>query len=544
MYNRYRSPRKGTSLLPKVAIGIIAFSLLLWLVFAKGGAMSDFFRGERVVVASNDEANAKLTRLLGDLYGDKAHLLDLAANERTRLGWISNHETQLQVRSLLVSRLIDSDLWTEATALVPEILPTASVDDLDRIAAAAAQHKDLEMEQKADRRLQEELLKSPLNTELLLRSIRRAAEGCIAAGRNDEAVRIISVLDGPAVMARLNTAELAVEAASLQMLRAGVCEVKEPVLQQARNILEKAKWPACEAASHLMLDEVSNTLRDNPRMNNAGLKELEEKLLRCRKIMMEFPDHEHRLPDCYRLLGDLRIRLGDYEGCAKALSLAAAFIESYGEMTPKMELELRRVRTRANVARGAEEDAVLDYKWLLDHETEPAETFKAIAYLIDHTEDSERAKLLERCWNFLDANPRIAQANAGVRFKVADALVEYYSGKQDYPNAIKWLRINRDLTESAHPNLTDGEFFQAKYDLALMLRKAKQDGPASAALYQICEAIEKMSEADRDKLDAAAPKLYRNAVREYARTRYIMNDTARAKAWVKKIKEGLPDKER
>lgn len=77
-----------------------------------------------------------------------------------------------------------------------------------------------------------------------------------------------------------------------------------------------------------------------------------------------------------------------------------------------------------------------------------------------------------------------------------------------------------------------------------MLRKAKQDGPASAALYQICEAIEKMSEADRDKLDAAAPKLYRNAVREYARTRYIMNDTARAKAWVKKIKEGLPDKER
>ena len=77
-----------------------------------------------------------------------------------------------------------------------------------------------------------------------------------------------------------------------------------------------------------------------------------------------------------------------------------------------------------------------------------------------------------------------------------------------------------------------------------MLRKAKQDGSASAALYQICEAIEKMSDADRQKLDAAAPKLYRDAVREYARTRYIMGDNARAKAWVKKIKEGLPDRER
>ena len=544
MYRRYHSPRKGNALLPKLAFGIIVFSLLLWLLFAKGGSISDYFRGERVVVASSDEANATLNRLLGDLYGDKAHLLDLAVNERSRLGWINNRETQGRVRWLLVTRLIENDLWTEAAALVPEIMPVATVDGLDRIAAAAAAHKDFGLEQKVDRSLQEQLLKTPQNTDLLLRSIRRASEGCIASGRNDEAVRIISVLDGPAVMARLNTPELAVEAASLQMLRADVCEVKDPVLQQVRNILEQAKWPACEAAAHLMLDEVSNTLRDNPRLNNAGLKGLEEKLLQCRKIMMEFPDHAHRMPDCYRLLGDLRIRLGDYEGCARALSMAEAFIQGYGEMTPRMELDLRRVRTRANVARGAEEESVQDYKWLLDHETEPAETFKAIAFLIDHTEGAERAKLLERCWTFMDANPDIAKANAAARFKVADALVEHYTAVPDYPNAIKWLRINRDIIESANPDLTNGKTLQAKYNLALVLRKAKQDGSASAALYQVCETIEKMSDDDRAKLDAAAPKLYRNAVREYARTRYIMNDTARAKAWVKKIKEGLPDKER
>ena len=544
MYRRFHSPRKGNTVLPKLAIGLIGFSFLLWLLFSKGGAAADFFRGERVVVASSDEANATLTRLLGDLYGDKARLLDLAANARTRLGWISNRTTQQQLHVLLVSRLLDNELWNEAAALIPETLPYASVENLDRMAAAAAAHKDVDLEQKADRRLQELLLKSTGDTGLLLRSIRRAAQGCIDAGRNDEAVRIISILDGPAVMARLNTPELAVEAASLQMLRADVCEVKDPVLQQVRNILEKAKWPACEASAHLMLDEVANTLRDNPRLNAAGLKELEEKLLQCRKLMMEFPDRGHRMPDCYRMLGDLRIRLGDYEGCAQALSMAAAFMESYGEMTPKLELELRRVRTKANLARGAEEDSLQDHKWLLEHETEPAETFKAIAYLIDHTEGAERAKLLERCWTFMDANPRIAQANAGARSKVAEALVEHYSTKQDYPNAIKWLRINRDLIEAANPNLTSGKTFQAKYDLALMLRKAKQDGSASAALYQICEAIEKMSDADRQKLDAAAPKLYRDAVREYARTRYIMGDNARAKAWVKKIKEGLPDRER
>ena len=544
MYPRYRRPRRGNPLLPKIAIGIIGFSLLLWLLFAKGGSVADYFRGERVVVASSDEANATLTRLLGDLYGDKARLLDLAANERTRLGWLHDNETRNRVRWLLVSRLIDNDLWAEAAKLIPEILPTAGVEALDRIAAAAAEHKDLDLEQKADRRLQEVLLKSPQDTDLLLLSIRRAADGCIAAGKNDDAVRIISVLDGPAVMARLNTQELSIQAADLQMLRASVCEVKEPVLQQVRNILEKAKWPACEAAAHLMLDEVANTLRDNPRLGNAGLKELEEKLLQCRKIMMEFPDRHHRMPDCYRLLGDLRIRLGDYDGCAQALSLASAFIEGYGEMTPKMELELRRVKAKANLARGAEEDCVQDHRWLLDHETEPAETFKAIAYLIDHTEGAERAKMLERCWTFMDANPKIAQANGGARFKVAEALVEHYSDKQDYPNAIKWLRINRDITEAANPDLTNGKALQAKYDLALVLRKAKQDGSASAALYQVCETIEKMGDADRKKLDAAAPKLYRNAVREYARTRYIMNDTARARAWVKKIKEGLPDKER
>ena len=544
MYSRFRSPRKSNSIIPKLAVVILLAGFILWLALSRDSAPNEHSNADKGASASSYEANATIARLLDDLCGDKARLLDLANNFQTRTGFLGNRDTQQRMRWLLVSRLLDNDLWAEAARMIPDILPIVSADSLDRLADAAAAHKDLELEQKIDRRLQEVLLASPADTPLLLRSIRRAAEACIAAGRHDEAIKIVSVLDGPAVMARINTPELAAEAAGLQMLRAGVSEVKEPVLQQARNILDKAKWPSCPAASRLMLDEVSNTLRDNPRLNAAALKTLEEKLLHCRRLMMEFPDPDHRLPECYRLLSDLRIRLKDYQGSTKALELSAAFLESYGELTPKMELELYRVRTKASLASGDTEETVQNYRWLLEHETDPAGTFAAMAYLIDHTEGEDRAKLLERTWSFLDANQNIARANASARTKVAQALVEYYAGKEAYQKAIKWLRINRDLAESANPDITNGVALKAKYDLALMLRKDKQDGSASAALYQVCEAIEKMSEAQRAKLDAAAPRLYRDAVREYARTRYIMGDTVRARAWCKKIKESLPSRDR
>lgn len=544
MYSRFRPTRKNNYTLPKIAVSLIVVSLLLWVLMTRNAPSDEAAQGGQDANASSYEANGTLTRLLDDLCGDKAHLLELANNFQTRTGWIGNRDTQRQLRALLVSRLVDNDLWAEAAKMIPDILTVVSADTLDRLADAANAHKDFELEQKIDRRLQEILLGQPAETPLLLRSIRRAAEASIAANRADNAVKIVSVLDGPAVMARLNTPELAAEAASLQMLRAGVSEVKDPVLQQARNILDNAKWPPCPAASRLMLDEVAGALRDNPHLNAAGLKTLEEKLLHCRRLMMEFPDPDHRLPECYRLLSELRTRLGDHAGSVQALEQSAAFLESYGELTPQMELELYRVRVKAALAARDEEKAAQNYRWLMEHETDPARTFEAMAYLIDHTEGDERAKLLERTWTFLDANARIAQANRSARGKVAQALIEHYAGKEDYAQAIKWLRINRDLAEAANPDITNGVALQAKYDLALMLRKAKQDGSASAALYQVCEAIEKLSEAQRAKLDAAAPRLYKNAVREYARTRYIMGDTAKARAWSKKIKEGLPDKTR
>ena len=544
MYSRFRPTRKNNYMLPKLAIGLIIVSLLLWVLMTRNGSDDGTSQGGQDTNASSYEANGTLTRLLDDLCGDKAHLLELADNFQTRTGWIGNQDTQQQLRALLVSRLVDNDLWAEAAKMIPGILNVVSVGTLDRLADAANAHKDFELEQKIDRRLQEVLLKSPADTPLLLSSIRRAAEACIAAGHHDEAIKIISVLDGPAVMTRINTQTLAAEAADLQMLRASVSEVKEPVLQQARNILDKAKWPSCPAASRLMLDEVANTLRDNPNLKGPALKELEAKLLRCRSLMMEFPDPDHRMPECYRLLSDLRTRLRDFDGSTKALELAAAFMESYGELSPQMELELYRVRSKAALAAHNEEKLEECYRWLMEHETDPAGTFTAMAYLIDHTEGEERAKLLERTWTFLDANPRIAQANGTARAKVAQALVEHYAAQEEYAKAIKWLRINRDLAEAANPDLTNGVALKAKYDLALMLRKAKQDGSASAAFYQICEVIEKMSEEQRTKLDAAAPRLYKDSVREYARTRYLMGDTARARAWCKKIKEGLPDKPR
>lgn len=544
MYRRYHPRRTRPLTFTRLVAGVTVGGLLLWFVVSKGGQVVDFFRGSHVVVASNEEANARLSALMADLGGDKARLLDLAMHEQERLGWIADPLARTRVRTIMVARLVDLGQWEEAAKLIPSIMGSLSAEELDRLAAAADRHKDFARGQSLDRRLQQLLLSGTENTDMLLRSLRRSAESCIAANKQDEAVKIISQLDAPGVLARLSSPDLAAEAAALQMVRAGVSEVQEPVLQLVRNILESAKWPACPVAAHLMLDEVNNTLRDNPGLSATALKEIEDKLLRCRSLMMEFPDKEHRMADCYALLGEVRNRLGDYDGCSQALSLASAFAESQGVLTPEMELKLHRVRTHANETSGDEESAVRDHKWLLDHETDPAQVFRSLAYLTDHCEGSERAKMLERCWSFLDANPRIAQANPEVRPKVAETLIDYYKAKGDYTDAIKWLRVNRDLVEAANPDITNGLSLKAKYDLALAMRKAKQDTSASAALYQICESIENMDADAREKLNAAAPRLYKDAVREYARTRYIMGDTARAKSWAKKIDEGLPDKER
>ena len=545
MSRRYRPPRKKSNhTVPLVAAGLTVAALALWGLFAKGQDIILFFKGETIVVPSNAEANANLSRLLNDLSGDKARLLELAENARARLGWIENADTQRQFRWFLMSRLVDKGLWQEAVRILPEVESLAPVEGLDRLAVAAAEHGDYELQLRLDRGLQDKLVNTPEHTELLLRSICRSAETCIRMQHNDEAVKAIARLDAPNVLARLRDPELAAEAASLQMLRASVCAVKEPVLQMTRNILEQAKWPLCPATSQLMLEEVTTALRDNPNLPQHTLKEIEEKLLRCRDAMLEYPDKEHRLPQCYLLLGELRHRLGNHDGCAQALTLAAAFAEGYGEMTPQLQTRIARIRSRANEARGNTQEAVRDYRYLLDYEKDTAEIMRVLTYLATHTDGEEKIQLLTRSWEMMQQNPDLVKKDSDFRSRTAHELADYYTTRQDYTNALKWVQECTRMVEEVNPDLTTGKTLRARLNMALAQRKANQDIPCFRTLRSIQSSIDQMSDEDKARLEQAEQGIYRTTMRELARTCLLLGDKTTAKAFARKIREDLPEKVR
>lgn len=546
MYRRYKPRRKSSSLaLPMTAIGLTAAALLLWGIFSKGEDIIRFFKGQTIVVHDNSEANERLDRLMADLSGDKARLLELAADSKVRLGWVKNENTNRQFRWFLLSRLVDKGLWDEAVALLPEVESKVPLEGLDRLAEAALAHNDHALQLRLDRQLQEQAIDMPAQTALLLRSIRRTAETSMMMNRNDDAIHAISRLDMPDVLVRLKDPALAAEAASLQLMRADASEAKDPVLQMVRNILEKAGWPLCPATSRLMLEEVANTLRDNQNMAAPSLKEVEAKLLRCRDSMLEYPDRQHRLPQCYTMLGELRYRLGDYDGCAQALTLAGAFAEGYGEMTPELQMQLCRVRARANEARGAVGEAMNDYRFLLEHETDPVEIFRSLTFLATHSEGAEKIALLTRCWDMIKRDAGLAKSNAGDRARIAKEVADYYVANKDYTNAIRWVTESTRIVEENNPDLTNGKTLRARMELALIERKTgKNDGMAVRRLRDVVRAIESMDEADRAKLDAADASLYRTAVREFARTYLVAGDKDMAKQVIKKIRENVPEKVR
>ena len=439
---------------------------------------------------------------------------------------------------------MDKGQWAEAVHILPEVESLAPVEGLDRLAVAATEHGDFELQLRLDRELQDKLVNAPEHTDLLLRSIRRTAETCIRMQRNDEAVKAIARLDAPGVLVRLRSPELAAEAAALQMMRAGVCAVKDPVLQMTRNILEQAKWPLCPATSQLMLEEVTSALRDNPNLPQHTLKEIEEKLLRCRDAMLEYPDKEHRLPQCYLLLGELRHRLGNHEGCAQALSLAAAFAEGYGEMTPELLTRIARIRSRANEVRGNTQEAVRDYRYLLDHEKDAAEIMRVLTYLATHTEGEEKIALLSRSWEMMLQNPALVKKDSDFRSRIAHELAEYYTQKQEYNNALKWVQECTRMVEEVNPDLTTGKTLRARLNLALAQRKAQQDIVCFRTLRSIQSSIDQMSEEDKERLEKAEQGLYRTTMRELSRTCLLLGDKTTAKAFARKIREELPEKVR
>lgn len=553
MYRKYKPKRKNTShALPITAVSLTLISLAIWFYFAKGEEIIKSFKGETIVVADDTEANNNLKRLLDDLSGDRAGLLKLAEDRNVRMGWIKSEETRRRFLWVLASRLVDEGEWTTVKPIVPEVEGIAPIEGLDRIAALAKEKCDFDFQLKLEKQLQNRLVHEPVETTpLLLNSIRRYVETCERMDKKNEAYQAMDILRREQVNARLkNRPELAVEAAALKLRCAEVSGALQAEWDEVRNLLEGAGWPNCPATGKLLLNEASRSLQ-NPARRKEELQAIQANLLKALDSLLMFPDTDRRLPDCYTMLGDVCFRLGQYDSCVQYLTLSDAFARGYGikdEALREMELKHSRMRARANEARGAIADAVEDYRFLLENESEPAAVFKCLSFLAEHAQNEEKIELLKRCRNMLKENEALMKDSKWTFAQIAKEVADFYIAEKRYEEAIQWVKESLEIEEAAHPDLTDGVALRARMNLALIERKTeKHDDQCLERLKLVVRAINELSEEDRAKLTEADSKLYADASREFARTYLIKGgkyNEKLARDIVKKIREPLPAKER
>ncbi|MBQ3526830.1 MAG: hypothetical protein IJA63_11215 [Akkermansia sp.] len=551
MYRRYKPKRKSSShALPITAVLFTVVALLIWGFFAKWDDMVRYVKGDTVVVKDDTEANRNLDNLLADLSGDRPRLIKLAEDRTKRLGWIKSDETRRRFLWVLVSRLVDEGEWHTAKPIVPEVEAIAPVEGLDRIAALAKEKKDYEFQLKLDKQLQNRLVNEPAETTpLLLNSIRRYVDSCEQMDKKNEAYQALDILKRNQVNARLKSnPELAVEAAALKLRCAEVSGALQAEWDEVRNLLEGAGWPSCPATGKLLLNEASQSLKTAGR-TKPELQAIQANLLKSLDSLLKFPDTDRRLPECYTLLGDVCYRLGQHEACVQYITLADAFARGYGvrdEALKEMELKHRRMRARANEARGAIAEAMVDYRYLLDNEKDQNEVFKSLSFMATHAQGEEKIVLLKRCWDMLKANESLVKSGQWSFAQIAKEIADFYVTRKSYAEAISWVKESVRIVEESNPDLTDGKALRARLNLALIERKTERnDGHAVERLKLVVRAIEQMDEESRAKLDAADPKLYADAVREFARTYLVMGGKYNekiARQVIRKIKEPVPTK--
>ena len=551
MYRRYKPKRKNTShALPITAVLFTVAALLIWGFFAKWDDMVRYIKGDTIVVKDNTEANKNLEALLADLSGDRPRLIKLAEDRNKRLGWIAGDATRRRFLWVLVSRLVDEGEWLTAKPIVPEVEAIAPVDGLDRIASLAKEKKDFDFQLKLDKQLQNRLVNEPAETTpLLLNSIRRYVDTCEQMDKKNEAYQAMDMLKRSQVNARLKAnPEQAVEAAALKLRCAEVSGALQAEWDEVRNLLEGAGWPSCPATGKLLLNEAAQSLKNGNRTKQE-LQAIQANLLKALDSMLKYPDTDRRLPECYTLLGDVCFRLGQHEACVQYITLSDAFARGYGvrdEALKAMELKHRRMRARANEARGAVAEAMVDYRYLLDNEKDQAEVFKSLSFLATHAQGEEKIMLLKRCWDMLKQNDALAKSSQWSFAQIAKEIADFYVAQKSYAEAISWVKESVRIVEASNPDLTDGKALRARLNLALIERKTERnDGHAVERIKLVVRAIEQMDEESRAKLDAVEPKLYKDAVREFSRTYLVMggkyNEKVAAQV-IRKIKEPLPTK--
>ncbi len=548
LYRRKPRRKTGNHWLPITAISLIVVATGCLGYFLFRNKIKVFFEGTPAVIKhSNAEANENLERLLTQLSGNKAQLLELQDNERARLGWIKDAAAKQRFRWILMMRLIEQSEWERAMIILPDVIHLANAAQLELLAIAALEHNDLELQLQLDERLQEIAMQSSTKIQLLLRSIERTAESAIRLQRREVVFKSLTRLELPAVRSRLTRPEDASLAAKLLMYQVEVSEVKDPILQKVRNILEAAKWPESPVTSELIVREVGNALRDNPSMDEKTLREVSSKLLKSRDSMLSENSELRLLPECYYMLGELSYRLKEYDEAAQALSLAQAFAEGYQQLTPERHIEIRRLQFKVNEERGDTESALAACRYLLEHDKDAGAQMRYLLFLAKQAKAEEKIALYLQTWKLLEDQPQLAEIHSIYRHQIARDLAAHYEKEEKYAAATEWYQAYLKLTEASPNTLTTGRLLEMRQKLALLHRKQNKDSADATALRMlqaVIDEIKALDEESRDKLDRARPKLYKDTVRELARTYLVRGDSYTARRVARTIREGLPSKTR
>ena len=111
-------------------------------------------------------------------------------------------------------------------------------------------------------------------------------------------------------------------------------------------------------------------------------------------------------------------------------------------------------------------------------------------------------------------NSALVKKDSDFRSRIAHELAEYYTQKQEFNNALKWVQECTRMVEEVNPDLTTGKTLSARLNLALAQRKAQQDIVCFRTLRSIQSSIDQMSEEDKERLEKTTAKAFARKIRE------------------------------